>query len=226
MKSEKKYYIYRHYINENTFYIGSNYKSGDENRAWSKVGRNETWKEIVESNNGEYDIEILEYFDDKEQALKREFELQNYYWSINQCEASLQNSPEARVKIGRANSGEKNGMYGVTMSEKTKKKVSYIQKTRIRTVEEKEKIRAANIGKTIPENVRKKIKVSVSEAKKESRILINIVTSETISFKSVSDTRKWLKDNLSVGSYIQDTILYKNRVYKNWKLGGKMNECK
>ena len=100
-----KYYIYTHAINGVVFYIGSNWKSGIQNRAYvTKSGqRTKKWNEYVKSNGGreKVDIKIIERFDDRLECLNREYELIEIYH-----EKGLAFISQEGVK------GSKNPMYG------------------------------------------------------------------------------------------------------------------
>lgn len=148
MKDKKtvinKYYVYRHFIGENTFYIGSNWSKGNPNRAYEiqKRDRTKIWNNYVASNGGSENvqIEIIEYFDSKKEAYEKEMELINYYRSIGQAEANneglkgenhprygVRPSEETREKI-RLNhadfSGENHPRYGMKASKETCEKIS------------------------------------------------------------------------------------------------------
>lgn len=114
---KKQYYIYTHSINGKVFYVGSNFVKGNPNRAYEKFSRPKKWYEIVEKNNWNYDIEIVDYFDTGKQAARAETELIYHYHDIGQAEAS---GEDMRGKLV----GEKNGMYGKTLSKETKKILS------------------------------------------------------------------------------------------------------
>ena len=89
-KKANEYYVYRHYyynINgkEITFYVGK----GQGMRALSENGRSELWNKRVETLNGDYFIDIVEFFDSEEKALDFEKQLISYY-AINEfgCECN------------------------------------------------------------------------------------------------------------------------------------------
>lgn len=87
------------------FYIGSNWKSGIQDRAYvTKSGqRTKKWNEYVKSNGGreKVDVEIIERFDDRLECLNREYELIEIYH-----EKGLAFISQEGVK------GSKNPMYG------------------------------------------------------------------------------------------------------------------
>lgn len=80
----KNFYVYRHFYydkgKEVTFYVGK----GLGKRVLS-LDRNDSWNEIVNSINGEYYIDIIEYFDNESECVAYEKELQMYYKSIGEC---------------------------------------------------------------------------------------------------------------------------------------------
>ncbi|HBG8638454.1 TPA: hypothetical protein KRH68_000694 [Clostridioides difficile] len=80
-----KYYVYKHYIiehdgSENVFYIGK----GIGDRIYNQI-RNEKWDNIVKSNNNNYNVDIIKYFENEKDALDYETKLQLYYWNNGQC---------------------------------------------------------------------------------------------------------------------------------------------
>lgn len=107
--TEKQYYVYRHYIENNTFYVGK----GSKDRAYAKQ-RSSKWKEIV--GDKEFKVEIVKYFSNNKEAFKFEAELTRYYKSIGQCAAN--------VAIGHGLQGENSPHYGKTLSEEHKIKIS------------------------------------------------------------------------------------------------------
>ncbi|MED4262045.1 hypothetical protein [Priestia aryabhattai] len=106
MNTTTNFYVCCHKIGDHIFYIGSNWRGGDEKRAWSKKRRPEKWHQIVNSNGGHYTVEILEEFDNSKLARKRETELIHYYHDIGQAEAS-----------GEDHRGERNQMAGVNLND-------------------------------------------------------------------------------------------------------------
>ena len=82
---EKKYYVYKWIakdLNE-IFYIGK----GTGNRCNQIACRNEIFKKYY--NNHDCEVQIIEYFDNEQDAFKREAELIKYYHSLGQAKASL-----------------------------------------------------------------------------------------------------------------------------------------
>lgn len=111
MIGENKYYVYRHYIGDNTFYVGK----GSKDRAYV-TRRSSKWHEFV--NGREYEIEIVKYFDNNKEALKFEEELTQYYKNLGQCETNIsigaKRDDVTKRKISKAQSGENNSMFGVS----------------------------------------------------------------------------------------------------------------
>ncbi len=140
----KVYYVYKH-INRYTkevFYVGNgtcnkNDKYYDRKTECSKSRRNDKWLKYVKSINYNYDVEVVQYFNDEFSALKFEYELQKYYWEIGECQCSLLygeewdkhnqinvwNNNERNQKISKANRGK-------SMSNKQKQKISNTLKGR------------------------------------------------------------------------------------------------
>lgn len=103
MNDNFKFCVYRHKIGKNIFYVGA----GNLERPYN-FGRNEKWKEIVESNNNEYEVEIVCYTKTKQEALNIEKELQKVYWEFGMCQACL-NTSESFEKSASKQRGVKRG---------------------------------------------------------------------------------------------------------------------
>jgi hypothetical protein len=74
------YYVYRHYYYNNddkqvTFYVGK----GKGLRATSKTNRSSIWEHRVNLLNGNYFIDIIEFFDNEKDAFDFEKEVISYY---------------------------------------------------------------------------------------------------------------------------------------------------
>jgi len=85
---ENIYYVYAHKIKgtETIFYIGSNWRGGNPNRSYETIKRPKKWIDEVAKHNGDYDIEIVDYFEDGESAYKHELKLMAYYQdTFNWC---------------------------------------------------------------------------------------------------------------------------------------------
>lgn len=85
--NKKLFYVYKWYIKETNevFYIGK----GTGNRCNQIACRNEVFKKYY--NNYDCEVEIVEYFEDEQEAFKKEAELIKYYHEIGQGKASLDN---------------------------------------------------------------------------------------------------------------------------------------
>lgn len=156
------YCLYRHIrLDKNVpFYIGI----GDEDRAYSKFGRNAHWNNIV--NKTEYEIEILIEGLTWQEACKKEIEFIQLYGRNDLNLGTLVNltnggegaigrkvSAETREKISKSNKGRKvkpevlelmiKRKLGSKLSEKTRQKMSIAHKGK-----KKSSTHAANIGKS------------------------------------------------------------------------------
>lgn len=129
MDINNKYCVYRHYIGDNTFYVGM----GSEFRAHVYGKRNKIWHKMVEENNKEYKVEIVKYFNSKKEAIKYEVELTKQYKNIGQCEANIAigyslygagRKKETKEKISTALKNRKSPMLGRKHKESTKNKMS------------------------------------------------------------------------------------------------------
>lgn len=79
-KKANSFYVYRHYYyndkgREVTFYVGK----GQGMRALSESGRSSLWEERVQKIKRNYFIDIVEFFNNEEEALDFEKELISYY---------------------------------------------------------------------------------------------------------------------------------------------------
>jgi hypothetical protein len=135
MEEEKNVIVYRHVrldTNE-VFYIGI----GNEKRPYNKHRRNKLWKNIV--NKTEYRVDIL--FDDLtlEQAYEKEKEFIQLYGRKDLGLGTLANltdggdgvhnlSDETKKKLSEIRKGllcgERNGRYGMPVSEETRQKIA------------------------------------------------------------------------------------------------------
>ena len=70
---KKKYYVYKHYIDGNLFYVGK----GKGTRALDFLARNKSWKNKVKGRYGDVEVVIEKSFDDEIEALTLESELIN-----------------------------------------------------------------------------------------------------------------------------------------------------
>lgn len=81
------FYVYKWFIKKTNeiFYIGK----GTKNRYKQISNRNKLFREIYDNND--CSVEIIEYFDNEENAFNKEYELITYYKSIGQCKCNLDN---------------------------------------------------------------------------------------------------------------------------------------
>lgn len=120
-----KYYVYRHYIGNNTFYVGK----GSGNRAYS-TKRNTKWHEFVKDEK--FNVEIVKYFDNNKDAYAYEAKLTQYYKNLGQCEANITigakkdevTKSKLSIAVSKAVSGEKHPMFGRSHSEAARRKIS------------------------------------------------------------------------------------------------------
>lgn len=164
IKMNKIYYVYKH-INKETkevFYVGkgtinNERKKYDRKTEEGKSRRNEIWLRYVKSIDYNYDIEVVREFENEYDALKFEYELQKYYWSIGQCQCSLVYGEE----------WDKHNRTKVWGNDDRNKKISNANKGKTRTKEQKEKISNTLKGRYCRENNPNKIKVVKLSLKNE-----------------------------------------------------------
>ena len=222
------FYIYRH-IRPDTnevFYIGKGLE--DSNRHLSKQGRNKYWHNIVNKNNGQYEVEIMMDGLTHEEAIGKEQEfIQLYFETL--CNLSL---------------GGESGHYGCKHSEETKKKMSESHKhlefseehkrklsdniknindNRIYTVELRGKLASYGFnGKTHSEETKKllKDKAKLRERPKNSGkptkrcIGINLLTGDKKEFNSYREAEVYTTVN---HNHIRKLIKGIGKQCKNWK---------
>jgi hypothetical protein len=82
---DKLFYVYAHIRldTKTVFYIGK----GSKKRAWSKNDRNQYWCSIVKKHK--YQVVILDYFENEEDAFKREEQLIMWHRFFGDCEANI-----------------------------------------------------------------------------------------------------------------------------------------
>jgi hypothetical protein len=125
-KHDFKYCTYTHSINGFVFYVGH----GTFNRPYEKgrrgKDRNESWFDIVEDNNWQYEINIVFKSDNKEECLNEEIRLTEFYKSKGEAIANKNignHIGEEQKKLlssyAQARVGDKNPFYGKHHSEET-----------------------------------------------------------------------------------------------------------
>ncbi len=162
--------LYRHIRPDKNevFYIGI---GETENRADSIYSRNKHWHNIVDFNNGVYEIEIL--FEDIswETACEKEIWWIAFYGRADLGKGTLCNltdggegapnricKEETKEKIRAANLGERNHNYNVSMSQEQKDKISNSQKGK----------KNHNFGKIASKETREKMSKSQTGKKRTS----------------------------------------------------------
>ena len=106
----------------------------------------------------------------EEQAFQNEIDFISWYGRVDSGNGILRNltdggegmsgwvhSEETKRKIGEANKGKLNYMFGKTRSEETKRKIGEASKGKILSEETKRKIGESNKGKTCSEETKRKI---------------------------------------------------------------------
>lgn len=162
----KKYCVYKHIINNNVFYVGCGNKDRPYVKGRKGKDRNYIWFNIVDGNNGVYDIDIVFESDDKQLCLLEEETLTLYYKSLGMCKANIdiadKHSDETKNKISTIRKtngsakGDKNPFYGKHHSE-----------------ESVERIRNANIGrKDSPEINSKKANYGINNPSSQKVIAV------------------------------------------------------
>lgn len=110
-----KYYVYLHYIGDNTFYVGK----GSGNRAHSKHNRSLKWREFV--GNRKYEVEIIKLFESEKEAFAYETKITQYYKDLGQCATNVcigaNKDNETKRKMSKAHVGK-------IFSDEHKKKLS------------------------------------------------------------------------------------------------------
>lgn len=135
----KKHYVYQWFyfdknMNKYIFYVGK----GSKFRAWDTKGRNETFKKIF--NTYDCKVEIVEFFNDKQEAYDYEKELKYKYIDLGQCEACLD---DIRGRVS-----PQKGKPAWNRSENYKSKSRHpLGKKQPKSEMHKMKIKESNIGK-------------------------------------------------------------------------------
>lgn len=172
-----KYCVYSHSINGIVFYIGS--KVSKNNRPYDKKQRNKDWWNFVNSNNGNYDVEIIKEFNNKHECLSYEMKLIREYHDKGQALASHQDyRGERNGMYGISRTGEQNPFYGKKHTEDTIKRIR--EKARknskgelngmygkTHTQESRKKISLNNGMRGKPSPTRKRVKLTLNDFTKE-----------------------------------------------------------
>lgn len=144
-----KFYVYIHLRLDtySIFYVGK----GKDNRAYSTNNRNNHWHNIV--NKYGYTVEIIEYFENENAALKKEEELISFYRKSGLVLANILNggisnsgyrhTEESKLKLKIAHTGRKRDIKTI---EKQRLKVLGVPKSK----EHREKLSKARLGVKIP----------------------------------------------------------------------------
>jgi plasmid stability protein len=134
--------VYEHIRNDTNevFYVGI---GDEEKRAFSKKGRTQFWKNIV--NKVGYSVNIIHKDIDREEAKNIEKYLIKEYGRKNLGTGNLVNLTDG---------GE--GCLNVVVSEETRQKMSKAQKGRIVSDEARQKISEANKGRIVSDEARQK----------------------------------------------------------------------
>lgn len=137
------FYIYRH-IRPDTnevFYVGKGLENS--NRHLSKQGRNKYWHNIVNKNNGQYDIEIMMEDLTHEESIEKEQEFIKLYG--RRCDGGT---------LCNLSLGGEGGTYGYTHTEETKELMSEFASGKPKSEETKKRIslskKGISINKVIP----------------------------------------------------------------------------
>lgn len=151
------------------FYIGK----GFANRAYSKCGRNQFWRNVVKKHGYRIDI-IFENLSEEVAILFEKYYIEMYGRRdlgsgplVNMTEggegaSGRSVSPETREKISKAQMGEKNHLFGKHHTEEAKGKISNSNLGKTLSKDHKEKLIKFHIGKKRSEETKQKISKSKS----------------------------------------------------------------
>jgi hypothetical protein len=163
----KVVYIHKRLDKDEVFYVGI----GSEKRANSRHGRNRLWK-IIEKKSGGFEVEVLYDNLTIEEAKEIEKDLILQYGRIELRTGPLANltdgadgsyniSEETRKLMSDFRkgllSGERNGRYGMPVSEETRKKISDALKGKPLSEETKKKISDVLKGREVSDETRNKL---------------------------------------------------------------------
>jgi len=183
--------VYEHLRNDTNevFYVGI---GEEEKRAFSKKNRNKYWKNII--NKVGYSVNIIHKDIDWEDACKIEKLLIEKYGRKDLGKGNLVNMTDG---------GE--GVFGLIMSEETRRKMSEAQKGN----------KSINFGKTLSEETRRKM----SEARKGNTIFLGKTHSEE-SKKKMSEAKKGNK-SINFGKTLSEETRRKMSLFQRTKEGVK-----
>ena len=110
-----KYYVYIHSHNGVIFYVGSNYLTGNKERAYDfrKSQRTPSWNKFASEINYEIEVTIVQVFEDPTKAKAYEIKLIQELHDIGQAQCSHEDRR-----------GELNGMFNKNHSEESRRKMS------------------------------------------------------------------------------------------------------
>lgn len=228
-------YVYRHIrLDKNEpFYIGVG-SDTNYSRAFTKRSRNQHWKNIV--NITEYDVEIMIDNVSFEYACEKEIEFITLYGRIDKKLGSLVNLTDG----GQGTLGWKHEIpywLGKKLPESMKINLSNHAKTRIgeknpfygknHTEETKLKIREKSLGRSVPNEIRSKIKESIkkSELFKNREVNPKKGSENHKSKKVINTDTNIIYENLRIASEKTNISYSKLRSYcqgrvkkvSNWK---------
>jgi hypothetical protein len=194
-------YVYLHIIpsTKQVFYVGI----GQDNRAWSKIGRNNLWKDIVNENGYEIIIYKDKLTENEAEALEKQL-IQHYgrigYESngilVNKSiggykkNSGTKKSPEAKQKISIGNKGISRNK-GKTYSEEHKQKISQSKKGWIPSKERGIKIGSKTKGRI--QTIQEREKRSLSAKLLYKPIIQYDLEGNFIKeWENITQAKKWL----------------------------------
>ena len=216
--------VYEHLRNDTNevFYVGM---GRFEKRAYSKEYRNKFWNHIV-SKHG-HTINIIHKDLSWEDACKMEKLLIEKYGRRDLGKGNLVNmtdggegalglicSEESRLKMSKANKGEKNPNFGKTHSEEVRQKISEAQKGKIISEETRKKMSKAQKGRTASEESR--LKMSEAQKGKTHSEEVRQKISEGNKGKTRSEE---VKDNMAKAAKHRKNVkgYYFHKTSKKWR---------
>lgn len=193
-------YLHRRVLDNSVFYVGK----GKDKRAWSKQGRSEYWKRIV--NKHGYIVHIVQSNLPNKIALEYEIEMIRHYGRQNLCnmtdggEGIANPSLETRRKLSIAHLGKPKtpeaiqktrlAHIGKIVGKETREKIAAIQLGRPRTEYTKNKISTSMLG--LPKTLETRQKMKLAQNKVKATPLI---CSNGMHFSSQLDAVNWLAIN-------------------------------